>query len=168
MKKGFTMIELLVVIGIIVIFTGILLPNYRSGNRNLALQRSVHKLSQDIRRAQGFAISAKEFNGQSPDGYGVYFDSNNPTKYIIFADLNNDDLYSGPSELVETVNMETQVSIKSIYPNINSTLTIFFSPPDPTVIFTPNSTSTATVILTAPDSPDTSVHANEAGLIYVD
>jgi prepilin-type N-terminal cleavage/methylation domain-containing protein len=145
MKKGFTLIELLVVIGIITLITALVLPNYRAGDKTLALQRTVHKLSQDLRRAQGLAISAKDFAGESPDGYGLYFDLNQPTRYILFADLNDDKLYSGPGEKVEEIFMESKMEIVELSPSDGSTLTVFFAPPDPSVFFTPDSSLLATI-----------------------
>jgi len=92
-QQGFTIIELLTSIAVVVILTAIVFANYRSGERQYALQRSTHKLAQDIRRIQEMATSTREFNcGGSPiippGGYGVYFPrlsiANN--YYILFAD----------------------------------------------------------------------------------
>ena len=83
MSKAFTLIELLVVVSIIVLMTALTLPNYRLGDKQLALQRSAHRMAQNLRMAQGYAISAKEFNGTAPLGYGAYFDLTKPTAYIL-------------------------------------------------------------------------------------
>ncbi|MDO8669067.1 MAG: type II secretion system protein, partial [Candidatus Buchananbacteria bacterium] len=60
MKKGFTLIELLVVVAVITALTAVVLPSFRSGDNQLALQRSASKLAQDLRRVQGMAVSAQE------------------------------------------------------------------------------------------------------------
>ena len=147
MSKGFTLVELLVVTGIIVIFTAMILPNYRLGDDQLAIQRSAHKLSQDIRRAQEFAISVKEFNGSLPSGYGIYFNLNQPDRYVIFADLNDDGLYSGLNEKTEEAILEGNVRIDSFEPVTTETsLTIFFAPPDPTITFTPDAQEVSVVV----------------------
>lgn len=147
MSKGFTLIELLVVTGIIVMFSAMILPNYRLGDEQLAIQRSAHKISQDIRRAQEFAISAKEFNGSLPSGYGVYFNLDQPDRYIIFADLDGDYLYSGLSEKAEELIFENNVRITSFEPvTAETSLTVFFVPPDPTIVFTPDAQEVSVVI----------------------
>ena len=48
--KGFTLVELMVVMAIVAIITSAVLLNYRVGNERLALYRSANKLVQDIRR----------------------------------------------------------------------------------------------------------------------
>jgi len=138
MSKAFTLIELLVVVSIIVLMTAITLPSYRSGENQLALQRSAHKLSQDLRRAQEFAISVKDFNGSVPAGYGIYFDLDQPDRYIMFADLDGDQAYSGSNEKVEEIIFEDEAAMSFLNPvSPESSLTVFFAPPDPEVTITP-------------------------------
>ncbi|MFH1292254.1 MAG: prepilin-type N-terminal cleavage/methylation domain-containing protein [bacterium] len=133
-NKAFTLIELIVVISIVALMTALILPNYRHGDNQLAIERAAHKISQDLRRTQEFAISAKDFNGTAPKGYGIYFDLNYPDKYIMFADINGDKIYSGePDEKVEEIILEGNIAL-----DIVSSMTIFFAPPDPTITFTPD------------------------------
>jgi prepilin-type N-terminal cleavage/methylation domain-containing protein len=170
-NKAFTLVELLVTIAIIGILTVTALVNYRFSNRQLALQRSTQKLSQDLRRAEELAISAKEFGGVIPYGYGVYFDLDDAGHYIMFADSNNDQLYSGTNERVESVALETSIVLTALDPvTLGSSLTILFMPPDPTVIFDPDATL-ATISLNAAGTPPLSpqnIRVNKAGLIAVE
>lgn len=161
MSKAFTLIELLVVFSIIVLFTALILFNYRSGDNQLAIQRAAHKLAQDLRRTQEFAISVKEFNGSAPIGYGIYFDFNNNDRYIIFADLDDNKTYSGPNEKEEEIVLEGNVIL-----DLSSSLTVFFTPPDPTVTFDPDA-MTATIRIKAADLRKT-IQVNKAGLIFVE
>ena len=138
-NKAFTLIELLVVVSIIVLMTALTLPNYRLGDNQLAIQRSAHKTSQDLRRAQEFAISVKELNGSVPDGYGVYFDLDQPDRYVMFADLNGDQVYSGLNEKAEEIILEGNVTLDSLNPiAADNSLNVFFAPPNPTISFLPN------------------------------
>ncbi|PJA83995.1 MAG: hypothetical protein CO145_02925 [Candidatus Nealsonbacteria bacterium CG_4_9_14_3_um_filter_37_13] len=163
MQKAFTLIELLVVTGIIILLSALVLPNYRTGESQLALQRSANKLAQDIRRAQEMAMSAKEFEGVvPPGGYGINFQTN-LTSYILFADLNNNKVFDS-GEAIETLSLERGVKISNLSPA--SPLTISFTPPDPTVNINP---SNSLAIITLSNNGQTKIiKVNKAGLIYVE
>jgi len=139
------------------------LPNYRTGESQLALQRSANKLAQDIRRAQEMAMSAKEFEGVvPPGGYGINFQTN-LTSYILFADLNNNKVFDS-GEAIETLSLERGVKISNLSPA--SPLTISFTPPDPTVNINP---SNSLAIITLSNNGQTKIiKVNKAGLIYVE
>ena len=62
-QKGFTIIELMVVVGIVAVISGIFLLNYRQGERNLAIQRSAQIVTQNITRAINNSLGGKEHNG---------------------------------------------------------------------------------------------------------
>lgn len=169
MKKtsnGATFAELLVVMAIIAIFSSIVLLNWRSGEKQYALQRSATKLSQDIRRAEEFSISTKDFMGQVPSGgYGVYFNVSEPSHYILFADINGDAIYNAGSDgIVEDITIEVSVQI---YQLSSPSLTITFVPPDPMVKITPVA-STAQVILSlkSDQTKIKTVTINKLGLVY--
>ncbi len=137
-NKAFTVIELLVVTAIIVLLTSLLFANYRVGDRQLALQRAANKLAQDLRRSQELAVSAKEFAGDIPGGYGVYFDLDDIKHYILFADLDSDQAYSGVDEKVEEITLEGTAKIIDLQPvSAASSLTVVFIPPDPVTVFDP-------------------------------
>ena len=114
MNRSFTLIEITVVIGIIALLTALILPNYRVGQRQFALQRSAHKLSQDLRRAQEMAMSAalsEETGGEVPEGgYGIQFQKTD-TSYILFGDKNSNHSYdSGIDYLIEIPETEKEVN----------------------------------------------------------
>ncbi|PIZ89620.1 MAG: hypothetical protein COX89_00560 [Candidatus Nealsonbacteria bacterium CG_4_10_14_0_2_um_filter_37_10] len=151
------------VTGIIILLSALVLPNYRTGESQLALQRSANKLAQDIRRAQEMAMSAKEFEGVvPPGGYGINFQTN-LTSYILFADLNNNKVFDS-GEAIETLSLERGVKISNLSPA--SPLTISFTPPDPTVNINP---SNSLAIITLSNNGQTKIiKVNKAGLIYVE
>ena len=163
MQKAFTLIELLVVTGIIILLSALVLPNYRTGESQLALQRSANKLAQDIRRAQEMAMSAKEFEGVvPPGGYGINFQTN-LTSYILFADLNNNKVFDS-GEAIETLSLERGVKISNLSPA--SPLTISFTPPDPTVNI--NLSNSLAIITLSNNGQTKIIKVNKAGLIYVE
>lgn len=131
--RGFTLIELLVSLAIIVLMLAMAVLFYRVGESQLALERASHKLAQDIRRAQELAVSARQLPGKPVPrgGYGLYFNLANPSTYILFADEDENRVYSGSSELVEEISLEPGVVINGLLPS--SPLHIVFMPPDPVV-----------------------------------
>lgn len=135
MNKGFTFVEAMAVIAIIAVLTVISFPFYQSIRVNLAVERAIVKLAQDIRVAQEMAMSSQSFGGVLPAGYGVYFSISNPGSYIIFADNNGNGYYNSPGDsIVETVQIEKNVFIDKLY--LSSTfneLCIVFFPPEPSV-----------------------------------
>jgi len=136
-NRAFTIIELLTVTAIIVLLTGLLLPNWKAGQSQFALQRASHKLAQDIRRAQEMALAAQEFKGKVPYAYGIYFRKSEPNHYIIFADRDNDNKYTtGTDDIVEDIPIERGVVIDVLSAD---PLSIAFSPPRPTVAILPAS-----------------------------
>lgn len=168
-SKSFTLIELLVVIGIVVLLTALTLPNYRFGDRNFALQRSAHKITQSLRLAQEYAISAKVFSGGAvPLGYGMHFDLDQPSYAILFADVNGDQRYSGISEKAEEIVFETDVILSTLNPMATgSSLTLIFIPPDPTVVFLPDAATAVITLKTKGALTQKSVQINKAGLVAV-
>jgi len=168
MFKAFSLIELLVITSIILILTALILPNYRLGDKNLALQRSASKLSQDLRMAQEMAMSAKEVSGAVPDGFGIYFDISSPFSYILFADKDNSHARNAGDADLETISLESNIIISNLSPA--SSFSVLFVPPDPTVWISGLSSGTAGRITLSIKNELTNkiISANNAGLIYIE
>lgn len=169
MKKGFTLIELLVVLGIIIFLSSIVFINYRGAGKDLSLQRSAHKLTQDIRKAGELAMSAREFQGQVPKGgYGIHLKfPSETTSYILYADKNGNEKFDSEMTdgLVETIFFEEGVFIQSISDN---NLSINFKPPNPKVKIKGLSTAIITLSLQSDPSKTKTVKVNLAGLVEVE
>jgi len=130
-RNGFTLVEILVVISIIVFLSVTVLANYQKNSQQLALSRSAYKLSQDIRRAGEMAMSAKEFQGAVPQGgYGIYLKLSWGNFYKLYADTNGNEKYDTSDGEVGTVYLEKGIILQNIFP---SSLSINFKPPNPTV-----------------------------------
>lgn len=161
--RGFTLVELLVVISIIAVISAIVFANYRQGEKQFSLQRSAYKLTQDIRRAQNMAMASREVGGAVPEGYGIYLNTTNPTQYILFADEGNG-LYGSGDTDVETLGLEAGISITGLSPA--SPLTIVFYPPDPTVLISGNTEiNSASITLNYGGGSGKTVSVNKVGLI---
>src|SRR3989344_8795743 len=137
-SKGFTLIEVLVVAGIIIVLTMILVSNFPRIKLLFALSRSTYKFGQDLRRMQalGFADAPYRDSSGSPfptHGYGIYIRMMENKKYTLFADSVNGVVTVYDSSLdytLESVDLEPGAMIKSIsnplWPDVN----INFIPPN--------------------------------------
>lgn len=125
---------------IIAAITGLFLANYHSSNNRQKLIMAAQELTSNIRLAQSYAISAKEFNGSAPaGGWGVHcslFSLNNSC--IIFADVNGDKNYNAlGSEDFQKIYLPGDISIiPSDCTGFFGQTTIFFIPPDPETYLT--------------------------------
>jgi len=140
-NKGFTLIEILVVISIIVILSGIVLINYRVSTQHFALQRSAVKLASDIRRAQEMAVASEECQpcggGIPVGGYGISIREGDENYYVLYADADGNKHYliPGLDPNIEEIYCEEGVKIEDVQllqpDNDTGDITINFTPPDP-------------------------------------
>lgn len=92
--KGFTLIELLISISIIALLTGVVVFNQSDFSDQLALSNLTSEVSIQIREAQTYGISVREFAPGTDNfniAYGVSFNLSNAgssnTSFYSFADL---------------------------------------------------------------------------------
>lgn len=99
-KAGFSMIELLVSIGIIVLVLTITLTRQDSFNSAVLLRSEAFEVALAIRETQLSAVSAvSDGGGEFRSTMGVYFSTNSSTQYNLFRDGDNNNYYSDASEL---------------------------------------------------------------------
>ncbi len=88
--RGFTLVEMLVVLVIIGIVTTIALVGQSTFNKSLMLTNTAYTVALSIREMQSLGLSSRKFtlqgqNVQNP-GYGVHLSTATPGSYILFAD----------------------------------------------------------------------------------
>ena len=99
--RGFTLIELLVVVGIITVITSIVLVSNAKYGGAVLLQNLAYDIALSIRQAQVYGISVRSFNASNFSvGYGMHFAVSDNTHYELFADADNNGLFSDASENV--------------------------------------------------------------------
>lgn len=126
LRKGFTLIEMLVVLAVIAVISSLLIASYRTAQKRYALESAAQNLVSDLREVQAMAMSGAVKTTEIIYGYGVHFDENT-SYYIIFADKQfNDRRYqSGADIQIEKINLADQIKIAAVSPN-NSGLDIVF------------------------------------------
>ncbi|MEK7480999.1 MAG: type II secretion system protein [Patescibacteria group bacterium] len=152
MQKGFTMFELTITISIMVMVAALVLVNFPQYNRRVAMGRAAQEISLTLRKAQARALAVQKFvaTGQFPQGYGVFFTRASDKEYILFADLDENNLYTA-GEAVETIALPTPLLISNLLAKEKTAspgtslheLHIVFYRPDPVIVMSGRSTPTS-------------------------
>src|SRR3989344_4535409 len=104
LQAGFTLIEMLVVIAVMAIVTGVMLANNGRFGGQVLLQNLAYDIALTLRQAQVYGISVQRFEDTNEyvAGYGVNFRSSSPDLFILYGDLDGDEVYSGANETVRS------------------------------------------------------------------
>jgi len=159
-EKGFSLIELLVIIFIIAVIVGIIIVNFRAGDKRKTLRMGVEEVAAFIKDTQAKSLLGQTENEEFPEGgYGVYLAVGN-SYCILFQDLNSDQEYNGPtgppfegkgaiSEYVEHLKLRKDLLLQRILKDgkILKELKIVFVPPRPIMYFDGDNTITNGEIL---------------------
>ncbi len=122
-KRGFSLIELIVVVGIFTLISAVILANYPSFSRKISIQNLAHQIAIEVRQAQVFGLSVKETGVGTAvfPGYGVYFSAGDNQSFILYNDSNNNKKYDNPetncslnAECLEKVSIASGDTIRDI------------------------------------------------------
>ncbi len=145
-NSGFTLIEMIVVVAIVLIMSAIVLGNLPAFRDKTSLDLVAQEVAITIRQAQVFGISTRVAGGSFPS-HGIYFDSSVKDQFVLFADLaggrtNAYDVGDGCGEIttecVELFKLTGGITIDGIKDNQNNSLlalNIIFQHPDPEAHF---------------------------------
>lgn len=114
-RGGFSIVELLITISIVMLVTGLALSRYSSFNNSVLLQSQAFEIGFDIRQAQQSAINVQAVGGASRNGFGIYFDRSTPNQYVLFSDTNDNNHYnSGTDGELSVFYVDTRFEIVDI------------------------------------------------------
>ncbi|MEK7193140.1 MAG: prepilin-type N-terminal cleavage/methylation domain-containing protein, partial [Patescibacteria group bacterium] len=91
-KKGFTVVELMVVTAIFALMSSIAIANYPSFTTRLSLELLAHDIALTIRQSQVYTLGVKALAGNFPS-WGVHFEASDAKHFILFADKNGNAVY---------------------------------------------------------------------------
>lgn len=99
-QQGFTLVEMMVVVAIFIITTGIVLSNFGGFREKSSLDLLAREMALIIRQAQVYGTATKVSPGSSGafPSYGI-FAKGGDTHFILFADKDNDGKYDAGEEV---------------------------------------------------------------------
>lgn len=117
MKRGFTLVELLVAISIFGLITAAVVVNFRGASPNRQLQLQAANIASLMRQAQVQAQAGEPYGGTVPaGGYGIHLNACGAGSCTItlFADQNNSFSMQSPAEVVQTIDLGQTVYVSGV------------------------------------------------------
>ena len=108
-QKGFTLVELMVSIGIFSVITSVAVYNNAQFNSSILLTNLAYEIALSIRQAQVYGITVRKDSADNfNSAYGIHFNLSTPTSYILFQDTAADDhVYNTIGDVsLETFNVQ--------------------------------------------------------------
>lgn len=106
-KQGFSSIELVVVLAIFGVLSGVVLFRFSDFNANVSLNNLAHDVALYAKKAQTDATSGRRVAaavpGAAAPSYGVRFERATGDRFQYFRDANNNGLYASSEELENVV-----------------------------------------------------------------
>jgi prepilin-type N-terminal cleavage/methylation domain-containing protein len=85
--RGFTIIEMIVVLAIVVLLTAVVVTGQNDFNKTLILTDTAYTVALSVRQAQTYGLSSRSYSGTSNAAYGIHIASTSPKGYQMFADV---------------------------------------------------------------------------------
>lgn len=124
-QKGFSLVELLVVVAIFVTITTVILIRQNRFSSDISVTNSAYQVGLAIRQAQVYGLSVRSTEANCAtcfdSGYGIHLDSANRNSYLFFGDKNGNFMFDDSTEdlsiqnkvITQDVNIKTACIIAS-------------------------------------------------------
>ncbi len=109
LSRGFTLIELIVVIAIFALITSIALFNQGKLNSTLLVTNLAYEVALAVRESQTYGVGVRSdgTSGNFEGGYGISFDITRPTEILFFTDKDKNHL-ADAGEIVSRLIIQNQ------------------------------------------------------------
>ena len=109
-ERGFTLTELIIVVGIIFLLGTVTTVSYRKSQYKNDLKNSAEKLASNLRSAQGLALggSVQNVSDSTDMRYGIAFIGQ--SEYVVYRDSNNSEYYDDEDLVIRKERLAQNVS----------------------------------------------------------
>jgi len=132
--KGFTLVELLVTMGIFLVMSAAVLANYKGYGNNAYFANASEDIVLALRQAQVYGVGAKGVGVSFTSAYGVYFLANS-SQIIIFRDSVIVNSKYDDGEAIETITWKSPITISALTCNgsacVGGNASVTFKRPSP-------------------------------------
>ncbi len=143
-QRAFTLVELLVSVGIFALMTALVVIKYGNFNQSVLLTNLAYDVALTIRTAQTYGLSVKSADDAAASytsptyAYGVDLGTGTNDRFVLYADLNGNAI-SDSGEQVSTYSIKRGAVISGVCAadstdctlGTTGTLTVLFKRPDP-------------------------------------
>ncbi len=160
---GFTLVELMLVVGIIAIVTGALIPSFSGYIKTQNLKQAQENVRSELRSAQNRALTGSlsdTYVGSDRVKYWVFYTTANSSSYSFYTSAQNTSCNPANFSAAHS----TQTLTNGITFNISAAKCIFFDMSDGSINAVP--ASPLSVSVWAGSGASKTVSFNSAGLIY--
>jgi prepilin-type N-terminal cleavage/methylation domain-containing protein len=174
--RGFTLVEMIVVVGIIALISAVVLTRTNQFDNAVLLKGVAYDVALSIRTAQNYGINVRGQQGNFDNPYGIYFDmETGTTTYTFFLDQNGDSVYT-PGEALDTYTLGRGFTVGRICsfsgttPSCDtplSNVSILFKRPNPDAIINGGTLSGVGIELLSPRAGSWFVTVQSTGQISV-
>lgn len=152
-QAGFTLVEVLGVLAILGILTGIMLFQYRQFDSQLLVRNLAYEIGISIREAQTSGIGVRGASGVFSSAHGVHLEPG--TAYFLFRDSDGNGRYNAGDTVLTRYTIERRNAITDLCVGSaplagaecgQASLDILFERPDPDAFFYPNPSASDALI----------------------
>lgn len=104
---GFTLVEMMVTVSMLVLVSSMLLFNYPRFSENYRLDRAATEIAAIFNEAESRALGIAGSSSGIFPGFGVYFNIATPREYILFSDDSPANSFYDSGEEIKTLSLES-------------------------------------------------------------